>query len=141
MGMLLMGFKRKYFQYTSIFTSKRKGFLYLFFFFYLLFIILSIVIFCFLLMSAILCDRNFVSPFMSPFFNTFQFVLHQLTCFTLSQHLLHYFQDRFVEFEEWIKFFQKLGETTKTFQELPDFLKIFLHLHFLALDMHTSKSD
>ncbi|RWS14459.1 sarcoplasmic calcium-binding proteins I: III: and IV-like protein [Dinothrombium tinctorium] len=45
-----------------------------------------------------------------------------------------YNKDTFVEFSEWIRFFEKLGQTTKSHTELPDFLKTYLQLFFLCMD-------
>ncbi|OQR69881.1 sarcoplasmic calcium-binding proteins I [Tropilaelaps mercedesae] len=44
------------------------------------------------------------------------------------------FQDTVVEFDEWIKFFKTLGETTKEFKEVPDFLQKYAHLLFMIMD-------
>ncbi|XP_015785455.1 sarcoplasmic calcium-binding proteins I, III, and IV [Tetranychus urticae] len=53
---------------------------------------------------------------------------NQLTSFA------DYNADTFVEFGEWVQFFEKLGETTKSHQDLPDFLKTYLQLFFLCVD-------
>jgi len=45
-----------------------------------------------------------------------------------------YNKDTVVEFDEWIKFFKSLGDTTKTFTEIPDFLQKYLHLLFQIMD-------
>ncbi|KAI7696090.1 Sarcoplasmic calcium-binding proteins I, III, and IV [Sarcoptes scabiei] len=43
-------------------------------------------------------------------------------------------KDKLVEFHEWLDFFKQLGKNTKSFEELPEFLKIYLHLFFLCSD-------
>ncbi|CAG2164155.1 unnamed protein product, partial [Oppiella nova] len=43
-------------------------------------------------------------------------------------------KDTLIEFDEWLKFFESLGKNTKTHQELPEFLKTYLHLFFLCSD-------
>ncbi|XP_054161967.1 sarcoplasmic calcium-binding proteins I, III, and IV-like [Oppia nitens] len=53
---------------------------------------------------------------------------HELTAYADEN------KDTLVEFDEWLKFFEKLGKNTKTYQELPEFLKTYLHLFFLCCD-------
>lgn len=43
-------------------------------------------------------------------------------------------KDRVVEFDEWLKFFENLGKSTKSHKELPDFLQLYLHLFFCCMD-------
>ncbi|XP_075679936.1 sarcoplasmic calcium-binding protein, beta chain-like isoform X2 [Dermatophagoides pteronyssinus] len=43
-------------------------------------------------------------------------------------------KDKYVEFHEWLDFFKQLGRNTKSFAELPEFLKIYLQLFFLCCD-------
>ncbi|KAH7946449.1 hypothetical protein HPB49_025377 [Dermacentor silvarum] len=43
-------------------------------------------------------------------------------------------KDRIVEFDEWLKFFNNLGKSTKSVKDLPDFLQKYLHLFFLIMD-------
>lgn len=47
-------------------------------------------------------------------------------------------QDKVVEFQEWLDFFKTLGQNTKGFSELPEFLKTFLHLLFLCSDANST---
>ncbi|KAH9399310.1 Sre1 cleavage activating protein, Scap scp1 [Tyrophagus putrescentiae] len=43
-------------------------------------------------------------------------------------------KDKVVEFHEWLDFFKTLGKNTKKYEELPEFLKTYLHLFFLCSD-------
>ncbi|KAJ6224174.1 hypothetical protein RDWZM_002719, partial [Blomia tropicalis] len=43
-------------------------------------------------------------------------------------------KDKVVEFDEWLEFFKNLGKNTKTYEELPEFLKNYLQLFFLCSD-------
>ncbi|XP_049516518.1 uncharacterized protein LOC119445267 [Dermacentor silvarum] len=43
------------------------------------------------------------------------------------------FVDRIVEFDEWLKFFNNLGKSTKSVKDLPYFLQKYLHLFFLIM--------
>jgi len=53
---------------------------------------------------------------------------NELTSFADENH------DTVVEFDEWLKFFETLGKNTKSYQELPEFLKTYLHLFFCCSD-------
>ncbi len=46
-------------------------------------------------------------------------------------------EDTVVEFDEWLKFFETLGKNTKSHQELPEFLKTYLHLFFCCSDYNS----
>jgi len=39
-----------------------------------------------------------------------------------------------VDFDEWLKFFEKLAGTTKSHKDLPEFLRNFIQLYFVTLD-------
>jgi len=43
-------------------------------------------------------------------------------------------KDTKVEFDEWVKFLKTLGETTKEFKELPDFMQKYTQLLFMIMD-------
>lgn len=43
-------------------------------------------------------------------------------------------KDKMVEFQEWLDFFKQLGKNKKSYNELPEFLKIYLQLFFLCCD-------
>lgn len=43
-------------------------------------------------------------------------------------------KDKVVEFDEWLEFFKTLGKNTKTFDQLPEFLKVYLQLFFVCSD-------
>lgn len=43
-----------------------------------------------------------------------------------------------VEFHEWLDFFKTLGKNTKKYEELPEFLKTYLHLFFLCSDANST---
>lgn len=39
-----------------------------------------------------------------------------------------------MEFDEWIRYFKTMGETTKEFKDLPDFLQKYAQLLFMIMD-------
>ena len=43
-----------------------------------------------------------------------------------------------MEFHEWLDFFKTLGKNTKKYEELPEFLKTYLHLFFLCSDANST---
>ncbi|XP_022664724.1 sarcoplasmic calcium-binding proteins I, III, and IV-like [Varroa jacobsoni] len=45
-----------------------------------------------------------------------------------------YNKDTVVEFDEWIRYFKTMGETTKEFKDLPDFLQKYAQLLFMIMD-------
>lgn len=45
-------------------------------------------------------------------------------------------EDAVVDFDEWLKYFDKLSQTTTNYKQLPEFLRSFLQLYFVTFDFN-----
>lgn len=45
-------------------------------------------------------------------------------------------EDTVIEFDEWIKFFTDVRTKSKSYNELPEFLKMYSQLFFLSMDLN-----